>query len=162
MKKLSVIAAMAVMLAACGSEQSGTITNEDGSTTEYSVDRDSNGATTTVTTEDGTATFETGSGVKAELPDGYTLYPGSKVVTATKASSPNGDMRLVMFESADEPEAIAAYYRKQAEAAGVKLELEMTTEQGTILGGRDGEGTNFSLTTSKAEDKTVSTLSIGG
>lgn len=160
--RLWILAGACVALGACGSEQSGTVTNADGSKTEYSVDADGTTSTATVTTEDGTATFETGSGVKAELPDGYTLYPGSKVVTATKASSPNGDMRLVMFESSDEPKVIAEFYRKQAEAAGVKLELEMTTEQGTILGGRDEEGTNFSLTTSKAEDKTVSTLSIGG
>jgi len=42
---------------------------------------------------------------------------------------------------------LAAFYREQAQAAGVAIELDMTVDDGIMLGGTGADGLNFSLNT---------------
>ncbi|WP_284126023.1 hypothetical protein [Parerythrobacter aestuarii] len=154
-------ASLALALAACGSENSGTFETEDGEQGEYTVDSDGDGMNATITTEEGTATMRSGENVKADLPDGYTIYPGAKVVSVTNVDGTGHKGSLVMMESADSPDKIASFYKKQAEAAGIKIEMEMTINGGKMLAGK-GEGDRiFSINTTNNDGTTGIQLTVG-
>ena len=61
-----------------------------------------------------------------------------------------------------EPDAdLIAYYRKQADAAGIDVATSLQTGPMTMIGGENGNGTSFSLTTTREDDLTKAQLSIG-
>lgn len=158
---LPIAAACSFVLAACGSENSGTFETSEGEKGEYTVDSDGDGMNATVTTPDGTATMQSGENVKADLPDGFTVYPGAKVVSATNVDSPQSKGALVIMETTDSPDKVAAFYRKQAEAAGIKIEMEMTVNGGKMIGGKGPDERVFSLNTTSNDDNTGIQLTVG-
>lgn len=160
MRPILPIAAM-IALAACSSEKSGTFETEGGEKGEYTVNSDDGGMNATITTKDGTATMQSGENVKASLPDGFTVYPGATVVTATNVDAGGTKGSLVMMETGDSPEKVAAFYRKQAEAAGIKIEMEMTVNGGKMIGGKGEGGRMFSLNTTTNDGKTGIQLTAG-
>lgn len=151
----------ALALTACGSENSGSFETSDGGEGEYTVDSDGEGMNATVTTADGTATMRSGENVKAELPNGFTVYPGSRVISATNVDSPESKGSLVMMETSDSPDKVAAFYRKQAEAAGIEIEMEMTVNGGKMLGGKGPDERVFSLNTTSNDNNTAIQLTVG-
>ena len=162
---LSIAATLALSLAACGSEKSGSFETSDGQEGEYAVENDGEGMNATVTTPEGTATMQSGENVKADLPDGFTVYPGAKVVSATNVDSPESKGSLLMMETSDSPDKVAAFYRKQAAAAGIKIEMEMTVNGGTMIGGKGPDERVFSLNTTRSDGnndgKTGIQLTVG-
>lgn len=146
-----------LILAACGS-QGDNAANAD---TSYSVDEESGVTTSQITTPDGTAKMESGAGVKANLPDGFTIMPGAKVVSASNISTEQGSGSMTMLEIASPAEDVIAHYRKQAEAAGIKIQLEMNNEGTRMIGGEGEGGLTFSLTASEADGSTNAQLMIG-
>lgn len=153
--------AATIALAACSSEKSGTFETEDGEQGEYTVDSDGGGAKASITTDEGTFTMQSGDDVKADLPDGFTVYPGAKVVSATNVDGGGTKGSLVMMETTDAPDKVAAFYRKQAEAAGIKIEMEMTINGGKMIGGKGEGGKMFSLNTTNNDGKTGIQLTAG-
>ncbi|UIP07933.1 hypothetical protein LY632_05920 [Erythrobacter sp. SDW2] len=153
--------AAAIALAACSSEKSGSFETEGGERGEYTVDSIDGGMNATITTKDGTATMQSGENVKADLPDGFTVYPGAKVVSATNVDSPESKGSLLMMETSDSPDKVAAFYRKQAEAAGIKIEMEMTVNGGKMIGGKGPDERVFSLNTTNNDGKTGIQLTVG-
>lgn len=155
------LTASALLLAACGSEKSGEFTTEDGETAEYTIDEDSGETSMTVKGPDGTATLRSGAEVPVSLPDGFSLFPGSKVVTNTVVSQPDGQGTMVMFEAAAPADTIVAHYREQAKAAGFDIQLEMNTNGTTMIGGeRKGDGSTLSVTATSG-DTTTGQIIIG-
>ncbi|ABC63865.1 hypothetical protein [Erythrobacter litoralis] len=140
---LPVIAALA--LAACGSETSGTLEGEDGERMDYSVDENSGETNATITTEDGTATMQTGPNVRARLPLGFKVYPGATVLSATNIDSDGEKGSLVMMETNATPDEIIAYYKAEAEAAGIDIKMDMTTGESRALAGEGASGASFSV-----------------
>ncbi|MEN7536870.1 hypothetical protein [Aurantiacibacter flavus] len=161
MRALMVIAATGA-LAACGSSDSGTIETEDGDVT-YTVDENGGEAVATVTNADGeTVTMRSGEGAAANLPDGFTLYPGSAVVSSTNVSSGGSNGALVQLESPATPDEIVAFYRKEAEAAGIEIKMEMKANEAQIVSGESADGLVFSINASPIDDGgTSATLTIG-
>lgn len=153
--------AATIALAACSSEKSGTFETEGGEKGEYTVDSDNEGVSATVTTPEGTATMQSGENVKADLPDGFTVYPGAKVVSATNVDSPQSKGALVIMETGDAPDKVAAFYRKQAEAAGIKIDMEMTVNGGQMIGGKGPDERVFSLNTTSNDGNTGIQLTVG-
>lgn len=161
MRKYAVVVTASVLLSACGSEKSGEITTADGETAQYTVENDGEGTTATVTTDEGTVVARSGAGTKADLPEGFTLYPGANVISTTNVSSDGQSGNMTMFESADSPEKVAAFYRKQAEAAGFEIKSETKAEGAFILTGEGPGKSGFMINANTSGDKTVAQLMVG-
>ncbi len=159
----SAIGVGALALAACGSEQSGTITTEDGETIEYSADSESSGETTMrITGPDGEEVVSrTGAGVELSLPDGISMYPGAKIVSNTVVSGGSeGSGSMIMFESSDSPEDITKYYRKQAESAGITIQIDASMNDAQMIAGEKKSDNSSFMVTATREDGDVTTAQM--
>lgn len=157
MRKLAWVLAggAAVMLTACGSETSGEFTTESGENAEYTIDKDTGETSMTIKGEDGEATLRSGADVPVTLPDGFTLFPGSKVVTNTVVDQPDGKGTMVTFETDAPADKVVAHYRDAAKAAGFDIQLEMTTNGTMMVGGeRKADGSSLSVTATGGEPTT--------
>lgn len=149
---LFVAGTAAVVLAACGSETSGELTTADGESAEYTVDEDSGETSMTVEGPDGTTTLRSGAEVPVNLPDGFSLFSASKVVSNTVVKQADGQGTMVMFETDAAADKVIAHYREQAKAAGFDIQIEMNTNGTMMIGGeRKGDGSTFSVTASAGE-----------
>ena len=157
-----VISAAILALAGCGSDDSDTIETEDGEVT-YTVDDDGGAVNATITNADGeTVVVQSGEAAAANLPDGFTLYPGAKVVSSTNVSSGGSSGAMVALESAATPEQIVAFYREEAEAAGIEIKMEMKANEAQIVSGESASGLVFSINAAPADGGgTSATLTIG-
>ena len=144
MRYASIIAASFV-LAACSSEPSGTAENGEGERMQYSVDEQTGETRATITTQDGTASMQTGPNVQARLPLGFDVYPGATVVSATNIDSDGEKGSLVMLESGDTPDQVADYYKTKAEAAGLEIKMDMKAGASRSLAGEGPGGASFSV-----------------
>ena len=158
---LITVAAAALLLSACGSETSGEFTTEEGETGEYLIDSEDGEATMTVTSPDGDITMRSGADVPVDLAGGFTLIPGAKVVSNTVINQADGKGSLVTFTSDKSPQEIADFYRKQAESAGIAIQIETSMNDGKMLGGEnEATGTTFSITAYPGDDGTSGQLTI--
>lgn len=153
----------ALMLAACGSETSGEFTTEDGENAEYTIDKDSGETSMTIKGEDGEATLRSGADVPVTLPAGFTLFPGSTVITNTVVNQPDGQGTMVAFEADAPADTVVAHYRDAAKAAGFDIQLEMTTNGTVMIGGeRKADESSLSVTATTGDDsKTTGQIIIG-
>ena len=159
--RFALITAATLALAACGSEKSGTVEDADGNEARYSIDEEAGVTRSEITTEEGTARMESGAGVKANLPKGFSMMPGASVVSASNITTEQGSGSMTMLEVAKPAADVIAHFRKQAEAAGIKIQLEMNNEGTRMIGGEGKDGLTFSLTATEAEGKTSAQLMIG-
>lgn len=151
----------ALALVACGSETSGEFTTADGENAEYTIDEDSGETSMTITGKDGDATLRAGANVPVSLPDGFSLFPGTKVISNAVVSQPDGQGAMVQFEAAAPADKVVAHYKEQAKAAGFAIELEMNTN-GTMMiaGQRKSDGSSLSVTATPG-DMTSGQIIIG-
>lgn len=143
---LTIAAASALTLTACGSETSGEFTTDNGDTGEYSIDQDSDTASMTIKTEDGSVSMRSGPDVASDLPAGFTLVDGAEVISNTIIDQ--GDTRgsLTTFRSKMSPDEIVAHYRAEAQSAGITIQIETSMNGGKMIGGENEEnGTTFSI-----------------
>lgn len=161
-RRIALAAAASAMLAACGSEETGEFTTQEGETGEYTIDPATGETSARIETEEGTATMRSGASVPVNLPDGITIYPGASVVSNTVVDHAGGSGSMVTLRSEDAPQQIASHYRREAESAGFKIELEMKVDDGVLIGGEGPGGAVFSLNTSRDTDgSTLAQLMIG-
>lgn len=169
---IGITLALAAALAGCGGKEgrevaSGTVSDGEGGTADYSVRESGDGTAMTVKTEKGTAVIRTGKDA-GKFPTGFTLYPGATITSGTAVSNDaeaGGGGSVIAFESSDDPAAIIAHYKQQAKAAGYAIEGEMAMNNGTtgetmMVGGTRGDA-GFSLTATRAADKTSATFITG-
>jgi hypothetical protein len=158
-----ILVGAAGLLTACNSEQSGAITSPDGETAEYRVDEATGETTMTITTAEGKASLRSGSRVPVQLPQGFSLYPGSEVLTSTVVNQPDGVGTMVMFQTDARGPQIIAHFKDEAERAGFKIEMEATMNGTVMLGGkRATDGASFMINTGPYEEgKTTGQLVIG-
>ena len=155
--------ALMMTLAACGSETSGEFTTDDGANAEYTVDKATGETSMTIKGKDGTATLRSGSDVPLTLPDGFSLFPGSTVVSNTVVNQPDGRGTMVAFEATAPADSVIAHFREQAEAAGFNIEIEMNTNGTMMVGGqRKADSASFSVTATAGDDSaTTGQIIIG-
>ena len=158
---LTATAALALGLAACSSEQSGTIEGDDGETGDYSIDTQTGEATATITTEDGTVTLRSGESVPVDLPAGFTVYPGAKITGNTTVNQGDGSGTIVTLTTSDSAKQVADFYRDQAEKAGIAIQMNMATNGGQIVGGQSEDGLTFSLLATPTPDGSSAQLTVG-
>ncbi|MEZ5693251.1 MAG: hypothetical protein R3D99_05310 [Altererythrobacter sp.] len=152
----------AFALAACGSSEGDSTDGGETATASATGSADGKTSTTTIKADGGTATIQSGPGAAVDLPLGFRIYPGAEVLTSTTFAQ-NGDKGALVTMLADaKPDEMIAFYRKAAEAAGVKIEMELTTDNSKIIGGKGGDDVTFSFTTVPGDDgKTQGQLMIG-
>lgn len=159
--RLAMAGMAAVLLAACGSEPSGTAEGEDGTVAHYTVDESSGEVSARLDTAEGIATMRSGADVPVELPRGFTIYPGAEVVSNTVFEQADATGALVTMEAAASPEEMVAFYRKQAEAAGVEIATRMDTEMMQMIGGDAPDGATFTFTATRKDGGTSAQLMVG-
>ncbi len=161
MKRTILVATTSLLLAACGSDRSGSYETEDGETVDYSVDASSGESSIDIKSEDGDMQIRSGSNVAVDLPDGFSLYPGAEVVTNSTINRNDGQGSMIIFKTDDGLDDVLAFYRKQAEAAGVKIEMEMKTAQGTMLAGKGDGDLIFSINANAQDGGTTGQMTVG-
>ena len=140
------VAAGTLTLSACGGETTETFATEDGDTGEYTIDQESGSTSMTIDTPEGEVSMRSGADVEAELPDGFTIMDGAQIVSTTIIDQADGAGALVLFNTNQSPQAVADYYRAQAEAAGIEIQIETSINGGRMVGGEGASGTTFSVT----------------
>jgi hypothetical protein len=162
MKRWTIMGAAAALLAGCGSEQSGT-NGDDGGEISVAHDDGEGSATAIAGRSDGNVRVESGSDVPIDLPDGFSIYPGAEVVTNTVFDEGDSKGALVTMESDASAEAMVEHYRRQAEGAGVEIELNLTTDTMAMIGGKSADGSPFSFTATRegGAAKTTGQLMVG-
>ncbi len=159
--KSTFAAASLLALAACGAEESGSFTTDEGDTGEYRIDSESGEASMTVETPDGDVTMRTGADIPVDLPAGFTLIDGAQVLNNITIGQADGKGALITFLSDKSPKEITDFYRAQAEAAGIAIQIETDINGGSMLGGEDEtSGATFSITAYPGEDGTTGQLTI--
>lgn len=114
-----------------------------------------------IATGHGTAAkMRSGTGVPVVLPQGFTIYPGARIVANTVVA--RGDVRhiLIEFETADPIAKVMLFHRAQAQSAGVTLTLDLDGTDAASIGGRTAGGGDFTLTARRAPGLTIVQLSV--
>ena len=165
MKHLATLSwlSVAALLAACGSEKTGSVTTPDGKTAEYRIDEANGETSMTIQTPEGEATMRSGEAVPVKLPAGFTLYPGTQVVTSTIVNNPDGAGTMVVFKAPAKASDIIAHYKGQAASAGYAIEVEATMNETMMLSGKNAaSGASFMVSTGAVVDgKTGGQLVFG-
>ncbi len=153
----------ALILAACGSETSGEFTTENGENAEYTINKETGETSMTVEGPDGPATLRSGADVPVNLPAGFSLFPGSKVVTNTVVSQPDGTGTMVMFETDVAADKVIAHFRDEAADAGFEIQIDANMNGNLMIGGeRKADGSTLSVTaTDGGKDGTTGQIIIG-
>ena len=128
-----------LMLAGCGSGgeseiASGTVTDADGKSTDYRVTQSGDGddGQIKIKTDEGEMQFGSGAG-NAKMSDGFALYPGAKLTGGMNSAIEGQTATMANFEVSGKNADVIAFYRKQAEAQGMKIVGEMSTPGNIIL-----------------------------
>lgn len=161
MKQSTIGPALVLLLAACGGETSGEIGDGRGESGTYAVESGGDGVTARMETADGTAVMRSGPDVPVDLPHGFTIYPGATVTTNTVFEEAGSKGALVTMETDAGPEELVAFYRQQAERAGVDITLDMTTDTMRMIGGKAPDDSPFSFTASDEGERTTGQLMVG-
>lgn len=164
MKNLATTSILAASLAltACGSETSGEFTTGDGETGEYTIDNDGGESSMTVTTPEGDISMRSGSNVPLDLPAGFSLIDGASVVSNTLINQGETKAALVTFNTDKSPEEIFDFYRTEAEAAGITIQIETKINEGGMIGGEnETTGLTMSVTAYPGDEGTTGQLTIG-
>lgn len=158
----------ALWLSACGDERTSGPPGEEGAQAEYALDGASSASEETSASIKGPdgedAVAKAGGDGSSSLPDGFSLYPGAKVVESTSVAEPGGPSSVtLMLKSTDEPEKIAVFYKKQAEEAGMEIEIDMALDTSHTVGGdraSDGAKMTVSATREPTSDATEVMLNV--
>ncbi len=141
--RLAFIVTVSLALAACSS---GSEVEESS----FEIDSESGEVSATITNDEGTATLQSGEKSVAKLPMGFSLFPGAEVVNSTTFERDGTTISITSLASDASPAQLVAHYREEAEAAGIEIKLEMSVNDGQMIGGDDGKGNMFSLDSKKA------------
>lgn len=161
MRAFFITSAAALMVAGCGSEKSATFETEDGTGT-YTVDNASGDVSMEFSGNDGeTVSINSGANVSVDLPSGFTLYPGATVVSSTTVNQQDSRGSILMLTTSATPEQVVAHYRRQAEAAGVEIQMEMNTADSRMINGEGPGGLTFSVSANASgSDETSAQLMV--
>jgi hypothetical protein len=144
--RIGVLAGLA--LTGCsGPEPAGETAAEPATSAEHIIDLATGETRMAIPHEDGVATLRSGPNVPLTLPDGLSLFPGSRVLDNSLVTRPRGKGTLVTFEADAPAAAVIAHYRDQAQAAGFVIALDVEAGGTLMVGGaRDPDGATLSVT----------------
>lgn len=162
MRNWVLAAACGVLLTACGSGDEGTIETEDGEVA-YDIDQSGESVDATFTGPDGeVAQIQSGPGADVALPDGFSVYPGADVVSSTTVNAGDGEGAMVLMSAPASADEVIAFYRQQAETAGITISGDMNANGNRVIGGESEDGLALSVSASPGADgATTVQLSVG-
>ncbi|MEI9933024.1 MAG: hypothetical protein WDM89_21440 [Rhizomicrobium sp.] len=76
--------------------------------------------------------MEFGAGAEAKMPSYLPLYPGAKVTASFTGQGKDGSAGMVSFSTSDAPEAVIAFYKQKAGAAGMADTMNMNSAGTTV------------------------------
>ena len=161
------IAAIALLagtlaLAGCGGEDSITVETEDGGEATFTAESDDGDTTVRISGDDGgSINIDAGENVSVDLPDGWSVYPGAKVVSSVTLQQADGSGVLVIMETEEAAEDMLEFYRKQAEAAGLEIKSEMKSVNTLVIASDANAATTFQFSATRDADKTTGQLLVG-
>ena len=157
---------VAFSLGACSAEpasETASIDDDSGRQVgSYAVDSETGEISARIHQDDGSvATMRSGDSVPIALPAGFSVYPGAEVIANTRVDHGGGKGVLLTMQSEDEPGQLSAFYRKQAEAAGVEIEVQMEAGGTAMFAGKGSNDLTFSFNVSQESGETMAQLMIG-
>ncbi|GMM92792.1 hypothetical protein [Qipengyuania sp. MTN3-11] len=166
MRYATILLAFAGALAACSdepdAESAGVEESPQRDVGSYEVDAETGEINARIHQDDGTvATMRSGEEVPVDLPSGFTLYPDAEVLANTRVDHGGGRGVLLTMRSGDEPGELAAFYRRQADAAGVAIEVEMAAGGTAMFAGKSPDDLTVSFNVSKESGATMAQLMVG-
>jgi hypothetical protein len=136
-----------VIVTGCGKSSEHTYASKDGNVT---VSNSGDATHMTVNSANGTATveFNSNGGVHAAMPDFAPLYPGAKVTSSVVANNTNGSKGAQVAFTVDAPPSdVIAFYKKDADAAGLPQTLNMSQGDSMMLvAGKDKKSLAVTVT----------------
>ena len=144
--RLILAALSALALAACGGQETKTVTVPDGKGGSATVKTTEKGDSqeVTITGKDGktTATISAGgdgAAAPANLPAFAPVYPGAKIESSIVGSGPEGSGGVLVLSTPDAPDKVAAFYDARISGAGLGDVTRFTTNEMRMIGGSAGE-----------------------
>ena len=141
MTRIPTIALFVLALTACGgsNDDAATVAATDGSVT---IDNDDDG-TLTIYGDDAQAVVKTGAaasgGTADNLPDGFTAYPGAKIVLSVEGDQGGKGGGMIAMETSAPPAKVIAFYRRQAQNAGMEIESDGMFSGSRVMGARSDD-----------------------
>ena len=160
MRKLFAVAMIGAAVALVGCGKSDTKTYTDGSGNSITTSKDGDGHMT-ITGANGEK-VEFGTGSSAKLPADIPLYPGAKVTASFSGQGKDGSGGMVSFTTTDTPDAVVAFYKQKAEAAGMAQTMNMDMN-GTksYVAANDKDKRSLAITATKGSDGTTGQVTWG-
>jgi hypothetical protein len=170
MRHLIPLAAFLV-LAACGNDDTTTVTTADGEEIKITSDADNNSDSGTITFEgkdgDGKITFGDAA-AKEGLPLGLPVYPGGAVkgvfMGGSDKDGTGGGMATVLTK--DPPTKVTAFYKAEAEKRGFKIKTQSTSTsdkgETASFSAKGGNDSTLVVTATPNEDGGTAAVIIGG
>ena len=88
-------------------------------------------------------------------------YPDAQVVSTTTMNQADGQGALLIMQSDSSPEQMVTFYRRQAEAAGIEIGMEMNSNGNLMIAGESEDGATFSFNASSSGEGTTGQLVVG-
>jgi hypothetical protein len=133
-------------LAACGGQETKTVTVPagDGGTATVKTTQKGDAQEVTITGKDGktTATISAGgegAAAPANLPAFAPAYPGAKIDSSIVGSGPEGSGGVLVMTTPDSPDKVAAFYEARMKAANLADTTRFTNNDMQMIGGTAGE-----------------------
>lgn len=158
-KGVAAAALLAACLWSCGSDEKPQ-SDSGGASDEARLEVDGD-EKMTISGPDGSSTIYGGDDTKVQLPEGFSIPEGTKIRSVSQFESRGVPTIMVFFESEQSPEAIIEHFRKQAEAAGFKIDIETKTATGlNVMSVADKNGRRFMAGADRHGDKTSGQVTI--
>ena len=137
------------MLAGCGGA------GESSRQAEHSIDPATGETRMTIPDKGGAATLRAGPSVPVSMPEGFSLFPGTRVTNNARFTRADGEGSLVTFTADAPAKDILAHYRHEAEAAGFAITLEHEAAGSLLLiGERKRDSARLAVTATKGAPTT--------
>lgn len=115
----------------------------------YAIETEKDGRTDfRMETESGRFGLRTGSTALGDMPYGFPLYPGAKLIDSVHIDgAPPTKGAMILFTTPDRPGAVSAFYRRQARDARLRIVTDRGIGLADILAGiyPDGRDGGFQL-----------------
>lgn len=119
------------------------VVNEDGKVATVRMNGEGDKGAIEVETAEGTTKF--GSSATSDIPDWVPQYPGSKPEGNFSMQTGKGKQGGYSFKTPDAPSKVMGFYVEQMKAAGYKMGLNASSDDGGLISG-NSESTGHSLT----------------